>query len=62
MKKQNETNSEYERLLQELNSKLEKCKKLDSNTLYNDCEENKLYRQYGPLLAKAKIKDQNKLQ
>ncbi|MDD4408709.1 MAG: hypothetical protein PHC47_02555 [Clostridia bacterium] len=33
MKEREEANSEYERFLQELNTKLEKCNKLDKNVL-----------------------------
>jgi len=47
--------SEYDKLLNELNDKLSKCKKLGHNELNNNCEENLLYRQYAPLLIKAKI-------
>lgn len=47
--------SEYDKLLNELNDKLSNCKKLGHNELNNNCEENLLYRQYAPLLIKAKI-------
>ena len=48
-------NDEYAKLVAELNEKLKNCKKLGHNELNNNCEENLLYRQYAPLLIKAKI-------
>lgn len=53
-------NDEYAKLVAELNEKLNKCKKLGHNELNNNCEENLLYREYAPLLIKAKIKNKKK--